>query len=75
MTVEPNLCGPMTQEAETNEATEPDMRESAADSEENPKQDQESVLGSVIGWIENNPSLALVGAFAVGVFIGVLVRD
>lgn len=65
----------MTQEAETSEAAEPRTGESTADSEEKPEQNQESVLGSVIGWIEENPSLALVGAFALGVFVGVLVRD
>ena len=65
----------MTQEAETGEATGINSGEPAADSEEKPEQDQGSPLNSVIGWIEDNPSLAMVGAFALGVFIGVLVRD
>ena len=43
--------------------------------EQSPPQNAASAVRSAVGWIEENPTLALVGAFALGVFVGVLLRD
>ncbi len=65
----------MSNEAHKSEETEPGSQERNGSPEAEKEKESASALGTVIDWIEKNPSLALVGAFAVGVFIGVLVRD
>ncbi len=65
----------MSREAHKSEESEPDSQDRDGISEAEEEKESASGLGAVIDWIEKNPSLALVGAFAVGVFVGVLVRD
>lgn len=65
----------MSEEAHKSEESEPRSQERNGNFEAEKEEESASALGTVIDWIEKNPSLALVGAFAVGVFVGVLVRD
>lgn len=37
--------------------------------------DPADVIASALEWVEKNQTLAMLGAFAVGVFVGVLLRD
>ncbi len=46
--------------------TDPGEQASLADDTPGPEK--------VLSWIETNPTLALVGAFAIGVFLGALLR-
>ena len=65
----------MNTEAAPDETSEPGREEQPSASEETRRTQPDSGLKAAFDWIGKNPSFALVGAFAVGVFIGVLMRD
>ena len=37
--------------------------------------DPAAVMAAAMEWVEQNPTLAMLGAFALGVFIGAMMRD
>ena len=37
--------------------------------------DPEAIVETAIAWVEENQTLAVLGAFALGVFIGTMIRD
>ena len=37
--------------------------------------DPASVMAAALTWVEENQSLAMLGAFALGIFIGTMMRD
>ena len=37
--------------------------------------DPAALMAEALSWVEENQTLAMLGAFALGVFIGVLMRD
>ncbi len=37
--------------------------------------DPASVMAAALAWVEENQSLAMLGAFALGVFIGTMMRE
>ena len=40
-----------------------------------PSPDPEAMMEAALAWVEENQTLAMLGAFALGVFIGTLMRD
>ena len=36
---------------------------------------QKLALAAALSWVEENQTLAMLGAFALGVFVGVMMRD
>ncbi len=40
-----------------------------------PPPDPAEMINAALTWVEQNQTLAMLGAFALGVFVGVLMRD